>query len=154
MSGLLKKLQYTNQPSIHVRSAPREFADELASFRTVATVSTAANDRKKAGFALFFVKSVSEIERFAPVAARKIEEDGVLWFAYPKTASKRYTTDISRDRGWQSLGDLDFEAVRQVAIDEDWSALRFRPVDRIPVLKRDPRMAMTEKGRRRASNRS
>ncbi len=39
---------------------------------------------------------------------------------------------------------------RQVAIDEDWSALRFRHVDFIKALKRDPKHAMSAKGKRRA----
>jgi hypothetical protein len=49
-----------------------------------------------------------------------------VWVAYPKKASRRYGCEFDRDTGWQALGDAGFEPVRQVAIDEDWSALRCR----------------------------
>ena len=52
--------------------------------------------------------------------------DAVLWFAYPKGTSKRYTCDFNRDTGWQVIRGAGFDSVRQIAIDEDWSALRFR----------------------------
>ena len=44
----------------------------------------------------------------------------------PKGTSKRYKSEIHRDTGWQAIGQAGFEPVRAVAIDEDWSALRFR----------------------------
>ena len=46
--------------------------------------------------------------------------------AYPKGSSKRLTCDFNRDTGWSPLRAVGFGPVRQVAIDEDWSALRFR----------------------------
>jgi hypothetical protein len=44
------------------------------------------------------------------------------------------------------LGDAGFEPVRQVAIDEDWSALRFRRVEYIKSMTRDPRRKISGKG--------
>ena len=55
----------------------------------------------------------------------------MVWFAYPKGTSKRYTCDFNRDTGWQVIRDAGFDSVRQVAIDEDWSAMRFRRVEYI-----------------------
>ena len=40
--------------------------------------------------------------------------------------AKRYASEINRDTGWDSLQSAGFETVRLVAIDQDWSALRFR----------------------------
>jgi hypothetical protein len=56
----------------------------------------------------------------------KTDGDVVLWFAYPKGTSQRVAGEINRDRGWEPLQSAGFETVRLVAIDEDWSALRFR----------------------------
>ncbi len=42
------------------------------------------------------------------------------------------------------MGAVGFEGVRQVAIDEDWSALRFRRVEYIKRMTRDPKRAMTK----------
>ena len=46
-----------------------------------------------------------------------------------------------------------YEAVRQVAVDANWSALRFRHVDRIGSLTRDSSRALSQRGRDRLSER-
>ncbi|KIL49293.1 hypothetical protein [Jeotgalibacillus soli] len=45
------------------------------------------------------------------------------------------------------LADEGFEPVRQIAIDENWSALRFRKVEKIKTLLRG--FAVTEEGMKR-----
>ncbi|MAF63879.1 MULTISPECIES: hypothetical protein [Pseudomonadota] len=45
-------------------------------------------------------------------------------------------SDITRDDGWESLAAQDLLPVTQVAIDNDWSALRFRYRDEIARLTR------------------
>lgn len=70
--------------------------------------------------------------------------------AYPKKSSKRYASDLSRDESWQPLGDLGMEPVRQVAIDPDWSAVRFRHAEHISRLDRDPSRLLSAEGRHRS----
>jgi hypothetical protein len=77
-------------------------------------------------FMLIFVKSISEIEQIAPMTIHNLAADGVLWFCYPKKTSKEYHSDIDRDHGWKALNDSGFNGIRLVAVDKDWSALRFR----------------------------
>lgn len=48
----------------------------------------------------------------------------VLWVAYPKANR----TDVNRDSLWPILADFGLRPVSQVAVDEVWSALRFRPL--------------------------
>ncbi|HNM27658.1 MAG TPA: hypothetical protein PKL15_19570, partial [Saprospiraceae bacterium] len=67
--------------------------------------------------------------------------------AYPKGSSKTYRCEFNRDNGWQALGEVGYEPVRQVAIDEDWSALRFRRVEFIKTMTRS--FAMSEKGKQK-----
>ena len=43
------------------------------------------------------------------------------------------------------------EGVRQVAIDEDWSALRFRSAKHIKSLERNPKMALSKEGKQRTT---
>ncbi len=50
---------------------------------------------------------------------------------------------------WQHLGDLGYEGVRMIAIDEDWSALCLRHVDYIKSMVRDSKRAMSAEGKRR-----
>jgi hypothetical protein len=47
-----------------------------------------------------------------------------LWVAYPKANR----TDINRDTLWPILAEYGLRPITQVAIDEVWSALRFRPL--------------------------
>jgi hypothetical protein len=44
-----------------------------------------------------------------------------------------------------------FECVRQIAIDEDWSALRFWKAEYIKSMKRDPQKAMSVEGKKKSS---
>ena len=81
---------------------------------------------------------------------KNLAKDALVWVAYPKKSSTRYRSEINRDHGWQPLGDLGFEGVRQIAVDEDWSAVRFRKADQIKKLTRERKRAMSREGKKRA----
>ena len=150
---LLQKLQFKDFPRVYVYNAPADFSAVLEEIRNTATISTDASCTRNEQFAIFFVDDCAAIKRLAPIAAKKAVGDSVLWFAYPKKSSKRYSTDISRDSGWQPIGDLGFEAVRQIAIDDDWSALRFRRSAFIKTLNRSGARALSTEGRARIKKR-
>ena len=76
-----------------------------------------------------------------------------LWMVYPKGSSKKYKCEFNRDSGWPELGAAGFEPVRLVAVDEDWSAWRFRRVEHIKTMARDPAGTLSNAGRRKASAR-
>ena len=64
--------------------------------------------------------------RLGPKAVAHVQGGAVTWTAYPKQTSG-VETDMTRDRGWEAVtGDID--AVSQVAVDDTWSALRFKAV--------------------------
>jgi hypothetical protein len=84
---------------------------------------------------LVFVKNKEDVSMLVNQAISSLGSEGVLWFAYPKKSSG-IKTDISRDSGWVPLAKSKFVAVTQVAIDDTWSALRFKPIDQIPKLTR------------------
>lgn len=149
MNEVFRKLQYRDQTSVLVSKAPAEFQKCLDEMRGVTRVTTRLTGNKRYPFVLFFVRNCAELARGAASAVSRVEDDGLLWFAYPKKSSKRYDSDIGRDDSWQPLGDLDYEGVRMIAIDEDWSALRLRHVDHIRSMKRDPKRAMTATGKKR-----
>jgi hypothetical protein len=91
-------------------------------------VKITRNPKKPASvqFALAFTQQQAELDRLSKLLAAHSSGDVVLWFAYPKGTSKRFTCEFNRDTGWHVIRDAGFASVRQVAIDEDWSALRFR----------------------------
>jgi hypothetical protein len=149
MSDLFRKLNLKDHSSILVLDAPPSFAPRIQELDGV-TVRDAVGPAPVA-FAIAFVTTLAGVERAAREVAPLLEGDGILWCAYPKGSSKRYTCEFNRDSGWEALGAAGFEPVRQVAIDEDWSALRFRRAEHIGTLRRDPARALSATGQARAS---
>jgi len=128
MSELLKKLNYRDQKRIAVINAETGFLKSITSDLRNVITDLEIDQRCPYGFIIIFVKSKSEVEHFAPIALHNLTADGILWFCYPKKSSKKYKSDLERDRGWEVLGDLNFHGIRMVSIDEDWSAMRFRNI--------------------------
>ena len=75
---------------------------------------------------LVFLRRAEDVAAKALPAAGRLRADGVFWCAHPKKASPLYL-DLARDEGWAPLLDAGWRPVRSIAIDADWSALRFRP---------------------------
>jgi len=152
MTPLFKKLNLKDHSPILVLNAPDSFRDEL---EAISAFTEVVKDGKvdSISFAMVFVTTQSEIDASILSLAPKFDGDVVLWYCYPKGSSKNYTCDFNRDTGWATLGKYDLEGVRQVAIDADWSALRFRKIDYIKNFKRRKEMALSEKGKKRVDNR-
>ena len=125
MSPLFKKMNLGTHTEVAVFNAPQSFESELKALKSVKVVRDPKQPAKLA-FALAFAVTQSELDRYAALLAAAAEGDAVLWFAYPKGTSKRYRCEFNRDQGWQVIRGAGFDSVRQVAIDADWSALRFR----------------------------
>jgi len=150
-AGVFGKLQLRDETEIVVLNAPPSFESALKQLRGVTIHRTVS--RSPIRFALAFVARQAELARAARTLAELAPGDAALWFAYPKASSKRYTTDIARDAGWQVLGELGFEAVRMVAIDDDWSAKRYRRPAFIKTMTRDAAWAMTNEGKAKTRKR-
>jgi len=84
----------------------------------------------KYDFVHLFVKDQAELEQLGPSALESVEYDGILWISYPKQSSK-VKTDLTRDMGWDVVARAGLRPVTQVSIDETWSALRYRPIERV-----------------------
>jgi hypothetical protein len=130
MPGLWKKLNLGEHSEILVINAPRSFASELKALQRV-RIERRITAIKEVTFALVFVVKQTELDKLSAAITARTTGDAVIWFAYPKGTSKRYTCDFNRDTGWDVLRSSGFDTVRQVAIDEDWSALRFRRTEYI-----------------------
>jgi hypothetical protein len=126
MKNLLGKLNYKGQERIAVINAEESFIISLSIELKDVKIDKEIDPRYPYDFIIIFVKSVSEVEFFTPMALHNLMVDGVLWFCYPKKTSKKYSSDIDRDHGWKALNDSGLHGIRMVAIDADWSAMRFR----------------------------
>jgi hypothetical protein len=156
MSGnsvVFKKLNLKDQTEIAIVNAPASFEPEIASLRGVAVRRSLASGAPLS-FSLAFVTKQAEVDACARGTAERTVGDAVVWFAYPKQSSKKYRSEIDRDRGWDVLGAAGFEPVRMVAIDEDWSAVRFRRVDFIKSLTRGKEHTISTAGKAKAGARA
>ena len=72
-----------------------------------------------------FARNKAELDSVAAPAIEAARQDKLAWIAYPKAG--KLGTDLNRDILAALLTTRGVQPVRQVAIDETWSALRFRP---------------------------
>ena len=130
MAEIFEKLNLKDQQEILVLHAPESFEKELSRL-PVMHIHRHIESVPRIGFFLAFVTKKSEVDALAgPVAARAVG-DATVWFAYPKGTSKKYKCDFNRDTGWDALKAAGFDCVRSIAIDEDWTGMRFRRVEYI-----------------------
>lgn len=150
MTPLFKKLNFKSHPHIFCINPPASFQTELVAMQAFTTICT-TTEPATIEFAMAFGTTLAEVEKFTHQIAPKLAEDGIYWFCYPKKSSKNYTCEFNRDTGWAVMGKYDLEGVRQVAIDADWSALRFRNVHQIKKITRSKKMALTQAAKERTT---
>ncbi|WP_433941761.1 DUF3052 domain-containing protein [Paenibacillus lautus] len=143
---IIKKLQYKDlgQPVLML-NAPQAYQEVISSLQgDVHTEPVQA----PYDFVQAFGTSNEELRRMAEIAAGSVADNGLLWLCYPKKTSKTYkNSDCSRESVTGILADEGYEPVRQIAIDEDWSALRYRKAELIKTMTRS--FAATANGKER-----
>jgi hypothetical protein len=119
---LTAKLQLKNGNSLRVSNAPQGMRGLLGERLQGVRLSNASSTDA----VLLFVRDLKEAGELVPKAVMSIREGGLVWIAYPKGTSS-IRTDVNRDTLRETLHTLGWETVRIIALDETWSALRFRP---------------------------
>jgi hypothetical protein len=122
MNPILKKLQFKGQSPVLLMGAPAEFQKTAKDFKAPLHTSP----KGKYDFILGFVTSLADGEKMAKVLKKALGEKPVIWVAYPKGTSKKYKSDYNRDTGNALMEKQGFTGVSLVALDEDWSAMRFK----------------------------
>jgi hypothetical protein len=125
MATLYEKLQLKDQQEILVLNAPASFESEL-SHLPVLHIHRNLEALPVIRFSLAFVTKQAEVDTLTAKIVPRAQGDAALWFAYPKGSSKNFKCDFNRDTGWARLNAAGFDTVRSIAIDEDWTGLRFR----------------------------
>ena len=128
MATVFEKLNLKDQQEIVVLNAPQSFAAELASLPTL-HLHQDLESAAEVEFFVGFVTHQNEVDALSAQVAQRAKGDAIVWFAYPKGTSKKLKCDFNRDTGWAVLKDAGFDTVRAIAIDEDWTALRFRRME-------------------------
>lgn len=149
MTPLFKKLNLKEQKEIFIINSPSSFRSELNELPQDLEIKEMISGDIEISFILAFVTEQEEIDKLATIISSKLKGDGLIWFAYPKQKSKSIISKINREHGWNILGKLGFEPVRQVAIDENWSAIRFRKAQYIKKMVRKG-WAISEEGKKKS----
>lgn len=146
MTPLFKNLNFKNQKEILILNSPQSFNDEIEQIKLYCNVVFKLDD-SSIEFVIIFVTQINQIEDSINLISSYLVEDPIIWYCYPKSTSKKYKCEFNRDNGWEVLGKHNLEPVRQVSIDEDWSALRFRKVENIKKMVRS--FAITKEGKKK-----
>ncbi|MVS98194.1 hypothetical protein [Devosia marina] len=119
---LLKKLQIKSGAKLWLVNVPRALAAEISAGAEVEIV------READGYdgVLVFFDAAADVQALMPRILAHMPYDGLLWVAYRKGRQAK-AAGLSRDLGWDRLDAAGWRPVRVVALDDTWSALRFRP---------------------------
>jgi hypothetical protein len=122
MQDLKTKLQLKGTNRLALINAPAQQTEAIKN--ALPEVEIAIDEKVNQSALILFVNNRSEVQKFMPSVGEWLIRGGLLWVAYPKTAA-RGGTDINRDSLWKQIEPFGWRPVRQIALDEVWSALRF-----------------------------
>jgi len=124
MSSIVKKLGLKPGMRALVLGAPSGYMNSLAPLPDQVAVSQSVGRAHE--FVQFFATKKSEITKSAKKLLQSAAPGALVWITYPKKTSG-VDSDLSREAVWAAMGGTGWRPVSQIAIDEVWSALRFRP---------------------------
>jgi hypothetical protein len=75
-----------------------------------------------------FVKNSYELAETLKIIVPVLKADAVFWITYPKKSSG-VVTDLEMMKSWDETAKYGLGGVAAAAINETWTALRFRPVE-------------------------
>jgi hypothetical protein len=104
--------------TVHPINAPGDYAALVGGLPDGATV---VEQGPAADVVHAFARTLGELTTHGQAAVEAARPGGLVWISYPKGGKSELKRDLLHDAipGWQP--------VTQIAIDETWSALRFRP---------------------------
>ena len=123
---LLHKLQVKSGARLWLINVPQVLAEELSAGAEVEIV----HEKDAYDGVLAFFDTAAEVPAVVGRILKEMPPDGLLWVAYRKGPAAK-AAGLNRDMGWESLDEAGWRPVRSIAIDEEWSALRFRPREKV-----------------------
>lgn len=126
-SSLAKKLLLKPEHRTVVLNAPAGYLEQHGIEAAEKLGKEAAGSMD---FVQVFVKNAQELNGLMPAVQKALKNDGLLWICYPKGGSK-IKTDLNRDILWEDMEGFGLAGVAMVSVDNVWSAMRFRPLDKV-----------------------
>jgi hypothetical protein len=116
--SLAKKLNFKPGQTVEVHARPNDV--DLGDVEVV--------DGGATGGVIAFVRTVVDVDAQISRVREALGDGRIAWLVYPKAG--KLGTDLNRDILWRHLGlTQGLTGVRQVAIDDTWSAMRFKVAD-------------------------
>lgn len=128
--SLLEKLQLSDEKNLLLQGLPLSIEKQFIKFSFSKNV-TPLLKTKKIDFALIFAFSQKQLKEILEEVIPALHHEAKFWIAYPKASSK-ITSDLCRDASWDFIVEHGFEIVRLIAVDNLWSAVRFKKPDAAP----------------------
>ncbi len=133
LSAMAKKLRLAREHLVAVLNAPEGYLAQLQP--GPAEIKTELQPHASYDAVVLFVKDVAELQRLGAPAIHAAKPNGLLWITYPKGGKTKGVTDLPATPSWVQrdvLGEITsetgYKAVSFVAIDDYWTALRFKRV--------------------------
>ena len=130
-SPLAKKLRLAEGNSVLLLDAPDGYADLLRPGPS--DLQGEVQPGKAYDAVLLFVQNMDDLRRRGSAAIQAAKPGGLLWIAYPKGGKTVGATDLPATPWWvqrdvlgELTGERGYKPVAFVAVDETWTALRFK----------------------------
>ena len=120
-----QKLGLKAGQTLLVRQQPDDTATLIGALPAGAELVT--TEHQPCALILMFAQNRAALVKGLPGCKRQLEPGGALWVAYIKGTSTK-KTDINRDSIREYVATIGLDTVSQIAIDDDWSALRLKIV--------------------------
>jgi hypothetical protein len=123
-SKLAKKLQIKTAHRVLLVNAPANYPELLDPLPREAHLFTQAEG--KFDVVQLFVMNSKELQRDLVWLQDHLRLDTILWIAYPKKSSG-VESDLEMMQSWEETAKYGLSGVAAAALNETWTALRFRP---------------------------
>jgi hypothetical protein len=129
-----QKTPLRSNDAASVSSAPMEKKLGIKAGKTFSVIGAPDSYRGPGGrppppggsdLVLAFARDLKDLARVAPLAFHAVHASGIVWFGFPKKTSPLHA-DLSRDSSWDLVEREGWETAGLIALDDDWSAFRFR----------------------------
>jgi hypothetical protein len=103
-------------------NAPKDFEASLSPLPEDVTVTSSGKNYQQIHW---FVLNQAQMEKDLPKVMKLLKEGITCWAYYPKGSSK-VQTDLTRDKGWESLLKPNIQWLNLISFNDTWSSFSFR----------------------------
>jgi len=132
---ILKKMRLQPGQQLLLLNASPEWQTFLAQNHTISVIPEGNFE-----LVLSFAPDKATLEKTVAQVRHILSPDGIVWVAFPKGSSK-IQTDLTRDKGWESVSPEEWQFLNLISLDETWSAFSFRKAGDKPT---KPRRALRD----------